>query len=296
VGVHNITAQFVGYGNIHDSVSNSLTITVPAPCVGGTTFSSTGYEPCTGCATCIYEAAPCLATSNRVCGVSCTQTSVDGNCGSGHSGVCCPRSGSALGPCCSAAGSCGNDLVSCGDTCQSPFGFCLQPSTPAPSLPPLQSGYCASGPTSSSGNFGVGSIYSEDALIDSTSACPPVAGVQELSSGPLYVFQSWSYRIRHEAAFCDNNVMTISGEGWADWNQNGHFDTNEKVWTYRTENSASYTATIVVPVDAVVGYTRLRLQIRQGLPLGGGPCDPFLYGGTKDLTLYVSNPNDLKVE
>jgi len=153
----------------------------------------------------------------------------------------------------------------------------------------LASGYCASGPTGA-GNFGLGYIFSNNIMIGNYgSACPPVVGVQELPD-TLNFNRSSAYRIRHNAGFCNSTQMTISGDGWIDWNHNHMFETHEKVWTYRTENTASYTATVFVPGDALLGSTRLRLQVRQGPPSGNGPCDPFLYGGTKDITIIVSDP------
>jgi len=120
------------------------------------------------------------------------------------------------------------------------------------------------------------------------SACPPVVGVQDLTSNTIAVNRGSSYRIRHYAGFCDNATTTISGDGWIDWNHNLIFEPSEKVWSYDTENSATYSATVMVPFDAALGTTRLRIQVRQGEFPAISACDVFRYGGTKDVSIAIS--------
>lgn len=78
---------------------------------------------------------------------------------------------------------------------------------------------------------------------------------------------------------------------WVDWNHNGNFsDPGELVLTTSTYVSSPFTGTFAVPVNAAIGYTRLR--IRQSYINVPTPCGSDDYGEAEDYTFWVQTmPN-----
>ena len=78
---------------------------------------------------------------------------------------------------------------------------------------------------------------------------------------------------------------------WFDWNQNGIFETSE--YTYFGVNSTgspwSSTQAITVPVNAVTGATKMRINTEYyGYTMtSASACAPFTYGETEDYTITV---------
>ncbi|MPN46146.1 hypothetical protein SDC9_193729 [bioreactor metagenome] len=72
---------------------------------------------------------------------------------------------------------------------------------------------------------------------------------------------------------------------WIDYNQNGVFEDNEK-----TTLSATATATgnVVIPEDAVLGNTRMRVKTVYGTT-NLTPCGTFTYGQVEDYTVKITS-------
>src|SRR5690625_3417151 len=94
---------------------------------------------------------------------------------------------------------------------------------------------------------------------------------------------------------------------WIDWNQNGVFESNELVYQSTSGSSSSlntYNTTVVVPVTAVLGTTRMRgRNYNSGTSLE--PCNSLSYGETEDYAVTVlpmpdcntvSTPSDWELE
>lgn len=73
---------------------------------------------------------------------------------------------------------------------------------------------------------------------------------------------------------------------WVDWNQNGSFDdAGEMTMLETTDEAATFTGTVSVPEDAVLGATRLRVRLTYtGDVL---PCGTADYGDVEDYTVIV---------
>lgn len=90
--------------------------------------------------------------------------------------------------------------------------------------------------------------------------------------------------------------MSISSQyywlgAWFDWNQNGIFETTEYT-SFGTNSSGSVivsTQAITVPVTAVVGQTKMRVNSEAYFysMSSASACGPFFYGETEDYTVTV---------
>lgn len=73
---------------------------------------------------------------------------------------------------------------------------------------------------------------------------------------------------------------------WIDFNQNGTFDTSEKVVTGSTSSTGNLSYTFTVPTSALEGTTRMRVSMKwNGDPTA---CETFSYGEVEDYTVTIS--------
>ncbi|WP_299682146.1 endonuclease [uncultured Dokdonia sp.] len=73
---------------------------------------------------------------------------------------------------------------------------------------------------------------------------------------------------------------------WIDFNQNGTFDSSEKVVTGSTSNAGNLSYNFTVPNNAVEGTTRMRVAMKwNGVPT---PCETFSYGEVEDYNITIS--------
>ncbi|MCO5267674.1 MAG: GEVED domain-containing protein [Brumimicrobium sp.] len=73
---------------------------------------------------------------------------------------------------------------------------------------------------------------------------------------------------------------------WIDWDQSGSFEASEEVFSSNTGTSSSlnsYSASITVPSNAILGTTRIRIRNY----INRTPCDVLSYGEVEDYTLNV---------
>ncbi len=75
---------------------------------------------------------------------------------------------------------------------------------------------------------------------------------------------------------------------WIDFDQNGVFDAGENVFT--KEGTGPYTKEIVIPADAKVGQTRMRVKLydKYSTPDSTGPCGIFDFGEVEDYTVDIA--------
>ncbi|MFC4635593.1 endonuclease [Dokdonia ponticola] len=77
---------------------------------------------------------------------------------------------------------------------------------------------------------------------------------------------------------------------WIDFNQNGTFDTSEKVVTGSTSNTGNLSYTFTVPTSALAGTTRMRVSMKwNGDPTA---CETFSYGEVEDYNVTISANRD----
>jgi len=73
---------------------------------------------------------------------------------------------------------------------------------------------------------------------------------------------------------------------WFDWNQDGIFNTAEEQFIL-TPNGAEASGTVIVPSNAILGNTRMRVRVNF-YEAGAVPCDYQTYGEVEDYTINVS--------
>ena len=72
---------------------------------------------------------------------------------------------------------------------------------------------------------------------------------------------------------------------WIDYNQNGNFENNEKVFEKVPSKSTSIVGTFTIPSNAKKGTTRMRVSMKyKGIPK---PCETFNYGEVEDYTIII---------
>ncbi|WP_248574874.1 GEVED domain-containing protein [Flavobacterium sp. H122] len=72
---------------------------------------------------------------------------------------------------------------------------------------------------------------------------------------------------------------------WIDYNQNGTFESTEKVAATSSTSSANLTATFTVPTTALAGQTRMRVQMKYNAT--STACETFSYGEVEDYTVNI---------
>jgi hypothetical protein len=116
--------------------------------------------------------------------------------------------------------------------------------------------------------------------IDNPSACTQYGNYTNLST-IVSVGNSYQITVTNGNPIYPDDQCGL----WVDWNQNEVFDANEEVAMNGTPGVGPYTATIVPPVGALPGETRLRTRITYyQTPL---PCDPTTYGEVEDYSVNV---------
>jgi hypothetical protein len=126
--------------------------------------------------------------------------------------------------------------------------------------------------------------------------------------GPAYTdFTSQSTTIEQEESYqlnirvnTDGN-WTVNTKVWIDWNQNYEFEVSEEYSLgSSTNNSNGITSlsplTIIVPIDATLGETRMRIVSVESSDAAPLPCGTQLYGEAEDYKLSIIAPTGLPVE
>jgi len=98
------------------------------------------------------------------------------------------------------------------------------------------------------------------------------------------------------ASVLNANYYTFQYAGWAkvwiDWNQNGVFtDAGEEVLSGASAAGCStLTGTIIVPNNATLGTTGLRVVLSNGATSTLSPCGTYTYGETEDYLINITAP------
>ena len=75
---------------------------------------------------------------------------------------------------------------------------------------------------------------------------------------------------------------------WIDYNQNGTFETTEKVTSGSSSSSANLSSTFIVPATALAGNTRMRISMKYNAT--STACETFSYGEVEDYTVNIGAP------
>jgi M6 family metalloprotease-like protein len=83
---------------------------------------------------------------------------------------------------------------------------------------------------------------------------------------------------------------TAYTEYWSvyiDFNQNGTFETSEKVVSGSSSSSATLSASVTIPSTATLGYTRMRVILSSSSSTTA--CNSYSYGETEDYTVNITS-------
>jgi hypothetical protein len=74
---------------------------------------------------------------------------------------------------------------------------------------------------------------------------------------------------------------------WIDYNQNGTFESTERVWTSSPSTSSQVSGSITIPQSALEGSTRMRISLSyNSIPAA---CGSIQYGEVEDYTVLISS-------
>lgn len=74
---------------------------------------------------------------------------------------------------------------------------------------------------------------------------------------------------------------------WIDYNQNGTFESNERVYSRSATNATSVSGSFTVPTSALNGTTRMRVSMKyNAIPTA---CETFSYGEVEDYTIVIGS-------
>ncbi|HUX54141.1 MAG TPA: M6 family metalloprotease domain-containing protein [Williamwhitmania sp.] len=80
---------------------------------------------------------------------------------------------------------------------------------------------------------------------------------------------------------------------WIDFNQNGTFDTAEKVASGSSSSSGTLTYNVTIPSTALLGNTRMRVTMKYNA--APTACETFSYGEVEDYTVNISQSSGAPV-
>ena len=96
-----------------------------------------------------------------------------------------------------------------------------------------------------------------------------------------------------------NNAYSVTTDGdteggamWIDWNQDGQFTADEQIFSaYLGTYPSVYSGTFTVPVNAMPGWTKIRVRATyQATAPGGAACASHTYGETEDYLVEITVP------
>lgn len=95
-----------------------------------------------------------------------------------------------------------------------------------------------------------------------------------------------SQTIYFQATFASSSY-TEYWHVWIDWDQNGTFESDERMVYGSSSSSNKLSGTFTVPTDAVLGNTRMRITMKYNAEATA--CETFSYGEVEDYTINVSS-------
>jgi len=157
-----------------------------------------------------------------------------------------------------------------------------------------QGSYCLSGvgpSTTLDSNVGQVRLIGENATIQETSDCPGFQGVHEFMTLNADLSPGKPYTLTFTQSTCGGVYPTLAG-AWIDFNGDKSFNPAESLGPFSSAKG-SITYNFVVPstsnitTPAVVGKTRMRVQVQETYQTFMDPCGAFNYGGTKDFGITI---------
>jgi len=160
-----------------------------------------------------------------------------------------------------------------------------------------QQTYCVAnvGPSSTlDSNIGAVHLVGDSKTITEDNDCPGTMGVQLFLTMQADLTMGKSYSLMFTETTCGGVYPTLAG-AWIDFNRDGTFSAVEQLTAF-TPGKGALTIPFTVPaldnltVPAVVGDSRLRVQVQETYQTYIDPCGAFSYGGTKDFGITIKAP------
>jgi len=168
------------------------------------------------------------------------------------------------------------------------FGLALAP------FSAVHAQYCPAGPSSSfdsdiedvillGDNFGISNL----------GTCPGGTGVENFTAiDSADVSLGSAYNLSVKFTSCSGFFYNGVGQAWIDWNQNNTFEPGESVGQATFPSSSQplvANMSFVVPANAVLGETRMRIMDWEGGTLPLNPCGTYTWGAVEDYKIVVTN-------
>ena len=121
--------------------------------------------------------------------------------------------------------------------------------------------------------------------------------IANVTDGPVQLAIGQTYPINFTPGF-QNQAYEIYFQSWIDYDQNGTFDTDELVYDQMTDGLAAINGNVLVPSDAVVGGSRMRIMMSyMGPGQANAPavCDQFGFGEVEDYCVEILPPSGLSI-
>lgn len=118
--------------------------------------------------------------------------------------------------------------------------------------------------------------------INNTTTCG-TAGYSAFTTPTATLNQAQSYPVSVTVGTGGTEYASI----WIDYNQNGLFETSE-FYSIGSGNGTTVTSSILIPPNATVGTTRMRVRIRYNTALtGADACIAYTFGETEDYAITI---------
>jgi hypothetical protein len=154
--------------------------------------------------------------------------------------------------------------------------------------------YCAAGPSSTYDSEITGVVLNGDTdTISRISTACGSSGVQNFTStDSADVSQGGQYSISVTMGTCGGSYSGAVS-AWIDFNNDGDFtDAGEQLGVYAGSPTQTLTWSFIVPCNANLGYTRLRVMQQEGGSSSSiAPCNTFTWGAVEDYSIVITNLN-----
>lgn len=147
-------------------------------------------------------------------------------------------------------------------------------------LSDAKANYCAS---KGGSNYEWIDYVSYGGMTNSTSAN---GGYGDFTSKVATVSRGGTSQIVFSAGYA-SSAYTEYWSIWIDFNQDGIFDTNERMVYGSSSSAGNLGANITIPTNALLGSTRMRVSMKYNA--GQTACESFSYGEVEDYTVNITN-------
>ncbi len=125
-------------------------------------------------------------------------------------------------------------------------------------------------------------IYISNVSLEQISNPTGLDGYGDYTNQVANLSQGESYTL----SVTESTPWSFYWRGWIDYNQNNVFDANELVLS-ANNTSGTFQQNIVVPANAPIGTTRMRIYLKYSNGAAPDPCDNISLGEVEDYTINI---------